>query len=368
MPDWAVEQQQARWEMKMGRTLKSFVAALAATAGIVAFGASAAANDVIRVGYGPFLSGGGLFIAQEKGYFNKMGITVELRRFDDGSLAVPAMIAGELELTNLPAAANLFNGIAKGAPIAVFADWGNNKPGRAYTAFLVSQKLYDEGLKTIPDLVKLKGKKVGVGALGSVNHYNAAQALLKAGLNPAKDVQWVVNIPQPDLMKMLGQGQLDGSDLSYNLAVFAKNNKMGQIVATGDEIAPNFQIAAFAGRKDFLTQKHDVMVRFMLAYLQGVKEFNAAAGAPDNDPKILDILAKYTTLNKPELIKAIAPNWAYLNEDGMPQIDSIMAMQDFWSGEYFQYVQKKVTREQLFDLSIAKEAKEKFDREKPFAN
>jgi NitT/TauT family transport system substrate-binding protein len=352
----------------MFRNVKAFATAVASTLAMLIFVATASANDVIRIGYGPFLSGGGLFIAQEKGYFNKMGITVELRRFDDGSLAVPAMIAGELELTNLPAAANLFNGIAKGAPIAVFADWGNNRPGYGYTAFLVSQKLYDEGVRSVADLAKFKGKKVGVGALGSVNHYNAAQILLKAGLNPAKDVHWVVNIAQPDLMKMLGQGQLDGSDLSYNLAVYAKSNKMGQIIANGDEIAPNFQIAAFAGRKDYLTQKHDVMVRFMMAYLQGIKEFDAAANAPDRDPKILDILAKYTTLKKPELIKQIAPHWAYLNEDGMPQIDSIMKMQEFWSGNYFQYVQKKVTREQLFDLSIAKEAKEKFDREKPFGN
>ena len=355
--------------MRMFGSVSSFATAIAAAIGVLTFAAtSASANDVIRIGYGAFLSGGGLFIAQEKGYFDKMGITVELRRFDDGSLAVPAMIAGELDLTNLPASANLFNSVAKGAPIAVFADWGNNRPGRGYTAFLVSQKLYDEGVRAIPDLAKLKGKKVGVGALGSINHYNAAQILLKAGLNPAKDVQWVVNIPQPDLMRMLGQGQLEGSDLSYNLAAFAEANKMGQIIANGDEIAPNFQIAAFAGRRDFLTQKHDVMVRFMVAYLQGIKEFNAAAEAPDKDRKILDILAKYTTLKKPELIKQIAPHWAYLNEDGMPQIDAIMKMQDFWSGEYFPYVKTKVTREELLDLSIAKEAKEKFDGEKPFGN
>jgi len=351
------------------RRVSLFATAAVAAMSMLSFSAPAArANDVIRVGYGPFLSGGGLFIAKEKGYFEKMGITVELRRFDDGSLAVPAMIAGELELTNLPASANLFNSIAKGAPIAVFADWGNNRPGHGYTAFLVSQKLYDEGIRTIPDLAKLKGKKVGVGALGSINHYNAAQALLKAGLNPAKDVEWVFNIPQPDLMKMLGQGQLDASDLSFNLAAFAQGNKMARIIANGDEIAPNFQIAAFAGRKDFLKQKHDVMVRFMVAYLQGIKEFDAAADAPDKDPKILEILAKYTTLNKPELIKQIAPHWSYLNKDGLPQIDSIMTMQDFWSGEYFQYVKTKVTREQLFDLSIAKAAKQKFDQEKPFGN
>ena len=45
-----------------------------------------------------------------------------------------------------------------------------------------------------------------------------------------------------------------------------------------------------------------------------------------------------------------------------------MEMQDFWSGPYFHFVEKKVTQDQLFDLSIAKEAKARFDREKPFGN
>jgi hypothetical protein len=43
-----------------------------------------------------------------------------------------------------------------------------------------------------------------------------------------------------------------------------------------------------------------------------------------------------------------------------------MGMQDFWSGRYFTFVEKKVTQEQLFDLSVAKEAKARLDREKPF--
>lgn len=349
--------------------MSTIVRAIAAAAmPLLLAAAPAGANDVIRVGYGPYLSGGGVFIAQDKGYFEKMGVTVELRRFDDGSLAVPATVAGELDLTNLPAAANLFNGIARGAPIAVFADWGNNRPGHGYTAFMVSRKLHDEGVRTIADLATLKGRKVGVNALGSINHYNAAQILLKAGLNPATDVQWVFNVPQPDLMKMLGQAQLEGTDLSYNLVAFATANGIGDVIAGGDEIAPNFQIAAFAGRRDFLTGKHEVMVRFMMAYLQGIREFDAAAGAPDRDPRILAILAKYTTFNKPELIKAFAPHWAWLDEDGMPQIDSIMKMQEFWSGEYFPYVKTRVTREQLFDLSIAREAKDRFDREKPFGD
>jgi NitT/TauT family transport system substrate-binding protein len=109
-------------------------------------------------------------------------------------------------------------------------------------------------------------------------------------------------------------------------------------------------------------------VRFATAYLHAVKEFNAAAQAPDQHPDVVELLAKNTALNKPELVKRIAPNWGYINEDGMPLVDSIMAMQDFWSGKYFNYVERRVSREQLFDLNLAKEAKAKLDKDRPFAN
>jgi NitT/TauT family transport system substrate-binding protein len=105
-----------------------------------------------------------------------------------------------------------------------------------------------------------------------------------------------------------------------------------------------------------------------MAYLQGVKEFNAAAIAPDQHADIVAILARTTALNKPELVKAIAPHWSYVNEDGVPPVDSIMTMQDYWSSPAFHFVEKKVTKEELFDLSIARDAKARLDREKPFGN
>jgi NitT/TauT family transport system substrate-binding protein len=356
--------------MQMKRTKRHSVFSLTAIALFMSVltVAQSHAADLVRVGTGPFVSGGGFYIARDKGYFKKMGLEIDTRQYIDGSMAVPSMIAGELEITNLPAAANLFNSIAKGAPLVVVLDWGHNKIGRAYTATNVTQELYDQGLHGLADFAMLKGKRIGVGALGSINQYNIAKGLEKVGLNPAKDVQWVVNVAQPDLMKMLGQKQLDATDLAYQFGVFANQNKWGPIVATGDQIAPGGQIAAYVARKDFVEKKRDVMIRYAVAYLQGVKEFNAAAGAPDKYPEIIEILAKNTALNKPELLKAIAPHWSYINEDGMPQVDSIMDMQDFWSGPNFGFVEKKVSREQIFDLTVAKEAKARLDKDKPFGN
>jgi NitT/TauT family transport system substrate-binding protein len=94
-----------------------------------------------------------------------------------------------------------------------------------------------------------------------------------------------------------------------------------------------------------LDKNRDAVVRFAMAYLQGIKEFTAL---------------------KPELVKAIAPHWSYIADDGLPLVDSIMEMQDFWSGKYFSFVEKKVSRAQLFDLNVAKEAQARLEREKPF--
>src|SRR5437763_15587324 len=141
-------------------------ACTALCAALVALDAGAA--DLVRVGEGPFITGGAFFIAREKGYFRKLGIEIETRRFEDGAFAVPSIIAGELEFTLMTANASLFNSIAKGAPLTVILDRGHNRPGFGYTTLSVTQAISDTGVKSLGDVGKLKGKRIGVGALGSI--------------------------------------------------------------------------------------------------------------------------------------------------------------------------------------------------------
>lgn len=326
----------------------------------------AQAADVLRIGEGPFITGGGFLIANEKGYFKKLGLQIETRMFMDGQQAVPALIAGELDISFMTANASLFNSIARGAPLVVILDRGNNKSGRGYTVINVSKAMADAGVKTAEDLGKLKGKKIGVSGTGSINQYVFSLALQKAGLDPRKDVQWVFNVPQPDLMKMLGQNQIDATDLAYQFGFFAEKNGWGPMVVTGDKIDPDGTIGVFATNQALIRDKRDLLVRFAMAYLQGAKEFNAAAADPTKHRDIVEILAKTTALQKPETVTAIAPNWSYVNEDGKPNVASIMKMQDYWAG-YYDYVEKKVTPERLFDLSIAKDALQRLETEKPFS-
>ena len=346
-------------------TLRIRLTVLCAMSILAATSVATQAADVIRVGEGPFITGGGYYVAEAKGYFTKLGVEVRPKMFIDGAMAVPSLISGELDISFMTPNAGLFNSIAKGAPVVFILDRGNNKRGFGYTAINVTQDMHDAGVKSLADFAKLKGKRIGLGATGSINQYLFARGLQKAGLDPRKDVQWITNVPQPDLMKMLGQKQVDATDLAYQFGYFAQNNKWGPIVAVDDEIDPDGAVGLYAARKQFIQQHRDALVRFAMAYLQGVKEFDAAVIAPDKHTDIVDILAKRTALQKPELVRAIAPHWSYSNEDGIPNVKSVMAQQDYWA-DYFHLVEKKVPESELFDLSIAREAKDRLDREKPF--
>ena len=120
---------------------------------------TANAADLIRLGEGPFITGGGFFVARAKGYFAKMGIELQTKSYTDGAMAVPSLLSGEIDITGTTANAALFNSVAKGAQLVLVLDHGNNKVGRAYTAMNVSTRMFNSGVKSIADFAKLKGKK-----------------------------------------------------------------------------------------------------------------------------------------------------------------------------------------------------------------
>lgn len=95
-------------------------------AGSVAFGVAATLpsrrlraqepRTKIRVGVVPLISTGPVFVAMAKGFFEKVNLDVDLKYFADGALAIPALVAGELDLTVSTLNAGFFNAVSKGAP------------------------------------------------------------------------------------------------------------------------------------------------------------------------------------------------------------------------------------------------------------
>ena len=173
---------------------------------------------------------------------------------------------------------------------------------------------------------------------------------------------------QPDLMKMLGQKQLDVTDLAYQFGFFAQNNKWGPIVANGDQVAPGMAIADYRGAQGLSgkePRRGDPLRHGLPAGRQGVQRRGRGAGqAPGHrgDPG---------AHHRAEQAGAGQGDRAALElhqrrRHPAGRLDHEDA--GFLEQHGFHFVEKKVSREQLFDLSVAKEAKARLEREKPFGN
>jgi NitT/TauT family transport system substrate-binding protein len=111
-----------------------------------------------------------------------------------GAPAVDAVARGNADFT-VTYAAPLAIGIDGGAPITVVS-------GVHIGCF---ELFGNESIRSIADL---KGKSVGVQALGSSQHVFAAAMAAYVGLDPARDIRWVIN-PAVKPTELYEKGQID---------------------------------------------------------------------------------------------------------------------------------------------------------------
>jgi NitT/TauT family transport system substrate-binding protein len=320
------------------------------------------ARTKIRIGVVPLISSGPIFLAQAKGFFDKVGLDVELKFFADGVLAMPALVAGELDTTVSTLNAGLFNTVAKGAPFRLILDRGMEKPGSGSMTIAASNAMVQAGLTAPDKLGLLKGKTIAIQAPGGIDQYLLGLGVQRAGLNPRTDVEWKSGLPYPDIVKIMGAGQADAANVPVPLGFLVEKNNFGKLVFSGWDIEPNTQLACWAMSQKFLESEGSAAMRFAMVHTHAGRLYNKAAAA--KDPDVIKIISEATRV-PPPLIEAAAPRWTWFNEDGMPNIPSCMAQGKFWT-DTMRLATGTVTEKTLFDLSAATEANKRLESANPF--
>lgn len=316
----------------------------------------------IKIGLVPLISSGPVFIAETRKFFEKVNLDAELKYFADGALAMPALVAGELDVTATTLNAGLFNTVAKGAPFKLILDRGSEKPGHGSMTIVASNAMYEQGYTKANDGAKLKGKTVAIQAPGSIDQYLLGRAAEKAGLNPRTDINWSSGLPYPDMIKLMGAGRADAANIPVPLAFLAEKNKVGKIVGPGSDIEPDAQLACWVMSSSYLQSNKSAAIRFCMVHTHAARLFNKAAA--EKDPDVIKIISEATKVPAP-LIAAAAPRWTWYTDDGLPNVESVMAQFKFLS-ESMKMVSGKVTPEMLFDLAAAKEATQRLKTANPF--
>ncbi|RAI02178.1 hypothetical protein DLJ53_12490 [Acuticoccus sediminis] len=348
----------------MSLNRRQFVAASAGSAlALTSFTRRARAQSgTLRIGVVPFISSGPFFIAMAKGYFDAVDIKVEPQTFMDGALAVPALVAGELDATVATINAGLINAVSKGANYKLVLDRGSEMVGLGSMTIVASNKMYEAGLTSIDKFDMLEGAKFTIQAPGGIDQYLLARGLQNAGLDPTK-AAFRAGLTYPDIVKSLGTGLTDVAQIPVPLAFLAEKNEVGKIIGAGYEIDPGAQLGCFAMPEAFLDEDRETAVRYAMAHIQAAREFVAAAES--KDPEVIAIISEATKVPAP-LVERAAPRWTGYDKDGMPNVKSCMDQAAFWVDTMKLISGPVPTEEALFDLSVAEEAAARLAKENPF--
>jgi NitT/TauT family transport system substrate-binding protein len=264
-------------------------------------------------------SDGGIFLAQDRGYFKAEGIDLEIQRFQTLVDMVPPLTSGQLQIASGALAASVFNAAARGVALRIVADKGHTfGPEWDYQALVIRKDLVDSG--RVRDYRDLKGLKLVTSGRGNSTEATLAAALRRGGLT-LQDVNFS-QMGFPDMLTAFARQAIDGGIVvepfvsrlvsdgtglrwKSTLDILGRNQQVG-IIVYGDQVATN----------------QDLGRRWMRAYIRGLRDYNDAFGPQQKDrDQAVRVLSENTTVTDPAIYEQMRP--AGLDPDGKLDVQSI---------------------------------------------
>ena len=266
-------------------------------------------------------SGAGFYIADKKGYFKEYNIEVEFVTLHNSGDMLPTLASGEIDIAGGIASASFFNALSQGIDVKMITDKGHNIPGQSYFNLVIRKDL--EG--TIKDYKDLKGKKIGLITPNGVDQYILDAALKHGGLTPA-DVEKVVIADPGNILASLQSKELDAATQIEPLITQGVANNI--LVPLGDttDFLPKGQTALVLASPDF-TKDKEVSLRFIAAYLRGVRDYNDAFLKNKGKDEIISIMTEYTHMKDPAQWQNIRVTG--LNANGELHVEDILLQYEY---------------------------------------
>jgi NitT/TauT family transport system substrate-binding protein len=236
---------------------------LGALLALAALPLAASAADLVRLGNLKFAHYGA--VAYMKEIAPKYNLKIEERVFAKGLDIVPAIIAGEIDVSASALEAAI-SGRASGVKVYLvggFAKGGVRIVGRP-----------DLNIRSIADL---KGKKVGV-TRGGPQEILLFTELAKNNLTwadkPGKDVQ-IIYMGYPDLNQALLTKEIDAMSQSEPYSTQALNKKYGAEIMKPYDTPLGEPVRALVMTEKMYKEQPDVAARFMQCFVAATRHFIA---------------------------------------------------------------------------------------------
>jgi len=271
-------------------------------------------------------------IAKANGYYTSEGLDVELiaMRAPTANLAV---IGGNVEFSAVPLAG--LTTALRGAPLKlIFCQF--DKPQHSLFA-----------RAEFPNIKSLRGKKLAVSGLGTIDDILLREALSGNGIDPARDVTILAMGAADTRFTALVGGAIDASMLIAPVSFYAKDQGFRELASFQDLgfVLPSGGIVA---RDETLKTDAAMAERFVRATIMGFLYMR------DNRPGTLKVMARMLRIDDPTAAKLYDSSRPTLTHDGTVTGDSEKKM----TGMVLKIagVKEAPPMDKLYDFSLVKKA------------
>lgn len=232
-----------------------------------------------------------LFAAHKLGYFKDAGLEVNIDFAAGGAQSLPLVMQGTLQLSNGPIV-SVALAHQQGFDLRLIGPTLDDKrtaPGQ--TASLVKA---DGPIKSVADL---KGKRLGVNVINSVNWLYDRAFLRKHGLDPSQVTY--VEIPFPSMIDALARGSVDAVNVPQPFHRIAVDSKQARVLGYPFvEVQPGVHIAAYGASAKWLDANPNTVRAFTRAMRRSIEHLRA------NPKEAKDLIAEFTKAKR-ELVEQI---------------------------------------------------------------
>jgi NitT/TauT family transport system substrate-binding protein len=198
-----------------------------------------------------------LWIAAESGLFKKYGLDVQPIYISAGSVIVPALLSGQVEIANMSSAPAL-TAWARGAELSAVGVTSNR---------LLHVIMTRSSIKKPEDL---KNKKIGGDRYGSLSDLVLREALRYYNLAPDRDVAVIQTGGLPERLGALKAGAVDGAIVTGDTALEAEKLGFHKLIDLS-QLPIQYPSSTIIVGKSFLAAKRDTVKRFLRGWIEGIK-------------------------------------------------------------------------------------------------
>ena len=198
-----------------------------------------------------------LWIADQAGLFKKYGLDVQPIYISAGSVIVPAILSGQVDIANMSSAPAL-TAWARGAPLSAVGVTSNRLLHVIMTRSSIRK----------PE--ELKGKKIGGDRYGSLSDLILREALRHYQLAPDRDVAVIQTGGLPERLGALKVGAVDGAIVTGDTALEAEKLGFHKLIDLS-QLPIQYPSSTIVVGKLFLATKRDTVKRFLRGWIEGIK-------------------------------------------------------------------------------------------------